>query len=95
MEQKGIENAEETIDTRSEQLKHKDSDILKDLFDESDTLAQTPSKEVAKEKSKEKKGINKVNLTDSGKTMILIQLFIGIETQTQDWVQYKNDQIKG
>lgn len=88
----GIEDAEETIDTRSEQLKHEDSEVLEDLFDEADTLAQTPSKEVAKEKSKEKKGIDKVNLTDAGKTMVLIQSSIGVETQTQDWVQYKNGQ---
>lgn len=44
------------------------------------------------DKAKEKKTIDKINMTDAGKTMKLIQSSLGVENQTQDWVMYKNGQ---
>lgn len=68
---------------------------IEDLFDEPPkpvSLSQNKAEVKKDEKNKEKKGIDKVNLTDAGKTMKLIQSTIGVENQTQDWVVYKNGQ---
>ena len=78
---------EEKIDTRSEETKYHDSEVIEDLFEEPEKVVDTQKllKEENKDKkTKEKKGIDKVNLTDAGKTMILIQSSVGVENQTQD-----------
>lgn len=85
------EAGEETIDTKTSEPTDK-HEVIEDLFDEPEALAPAPSAESKDKKPKEKKGIDKVNLIDAGKTMVLIQSSAGVETQTQDWVIYKNGQ---
>ena len=65
---------------------------ISNLFEEPPLPTVKASSEPKEDKTKEKKGIDKVNLTDAGKTMKLIQSTVGMENQTQDWVLYKNGQ---
>lgn len=89
----GAEAGEEPFDTGSEETKHQEGELIEDLFEVPVTAVQAPQKDEGKsKKSKEKKGIDKVNLTDAGKTMVLIQSSVGAENQAQDWVMYKNGQ---
>ena len=65
---------------------------IANLFEDPTHSIVKSEKEQKEDKNKEKKGIDKVNLTDAGKTMKLIQSTVGMENQTQDWVLYKNGQ---
>lgn len=88
-------NEEEEIISTSKSAEKLDKLLIENLFEESPkpVIASANSQEVKKDdKSKEKKGIDKVNFTDAGKTMKLIQSTVGVENQTQDWVLYKNGQ---
>jgi len=87
------EDDEETINTQRD--KDEASEMIENLFEEPPkvTLKVNAAEEQKKDnKPKEKKGIDKVNFTDAGKTMKLIQSTVGVENQTQDWVTYKNGQ---
>jgi len=72
---------------------------LENLFKSEENEEET-NKENEEEKYEEnkeirankKKGIEKVALTDAGKTMKLIETSFGVENTTQDWVMYKNGQ---
>jgi hypothetical protein len=95
-ETKGGDDEEEIIDTGIK-IDFDSPESIENLFEQEAKVVVTAvdanNQPVAKEdKSKEKKGIDKVNLSDAGKTMKLIQSTLGVENQTQDWVMYKNGQ---
>lgn len=93
-EKKGDE--EEEIITTGNGANQEEEFKIENLFeDPSKPDSSSPSKPEEDKKDgkiKEKKSIDKVNFTDAGKTMKLIQSSIGVENQSQDWVMYKNGQ---
>lgn len=101
-EQKPVEESkedeEETIVTETKP-DSEESDKIENLFEEEQKenvpkVSTDPNvpEENKDDKQKEKKGIDKVNFADAGKTMKLIQSSLGVENQSQDWVMYKNGQ---
>ena len=67
---------------------------LENLFEKESPkkVSNDDQEEESQKKNTEKKGIEKVNLTEAGKTMKLIMSSAGAENTTQDWVMYKNGQ---
>jgi hypothetical protein len=88
------ESKEEIIGEENDSHSDEEETKIDDLFQDFQVKVKSSLKPDTekKDQNKEKKGIDKVNLVDAGKTMKLIESSLGVENTSQDWIMYKNGQ---